>query len=878
MADEVLQQGVRGITDLMVMPGLINLDFADVRSVMGEMGKAMMGTGEASGDNRAIEAAEKAISNPLLDGVSMKGAKGVIISITGGEDMRLMEVDEAASHIKELVDPDANIIWGSAFNNDLEGKIRVSGRRHRDRGRERAPRPQPGKVFSFPAATRHRRPRSAAPTPAADRGPTRPATTTTARADRRTTRPTNCARQRRHPDPAGRLGPGRAAGRRGADADARSTATWPTTRPSPSSRRDSGTLFERMSNIARGAAQAEGEDGEPVPSFRREPLDIPASSTARTTSKRRLRPLLARRGDESSPARRRAARLAAKPSPARLEQARFGHGRDHANMFDSCRARRACLPRAGRGCPAIARRPRNMAPVSAAAADPGAALADALVARWRSAPRNFQALIAAGRAALDLGDTQAAAGFFGRAEEVCREARAQDRHGRGDDPDGRCRGGADLFRPRRRRSARRRRRSALDRGLAYDLLGQQAAGPSRLSRRDVRRAGRRGAAPAGAQPGISGDIKGAAATLEPLLVRRDRGGGPDQCLRPRAGRRPRRRAAHDRRGDARRGRAVRAVLPDAAGASRRRESGGGAPRRIPQGCRAALCPRRADLLLAGAVDRQQRDRRWSISSPSRTAAQGGPAAERQAEAAGQARREAPRRRAARCARRRRRQPTWRIGPPVARPVALCLDAAQDRAGAPASTHRGGRDPTPNPDRVVTADPLAPARRAARAAAADRCRGRRSTCDGDADRHRRSRSRRPNRSSRRRQPADAAKDRTAAGPPAARSSSPSQRQAERAASVKPKAEGGTPPRSPRRSRPSPRKRPRRRRRPAPLGPAGRAARMPTGWASSIKTHPRQEAGLVQAAGPAMSPTARIYFRLLVGPFKSARRQRRIRQPA
>src|SRR6185295_2862285 len=126
MADEVLQQGVRGITDLMVMPGLINLDFADVRSVMGEMGKAMMGTGEAVGDNRAIEAAEKAISNPLLDGVSMKGAKGVIISITGGDDMRLMEVDEAANHIRELVDPDANIIWGSAFNDGLNGKIRVS--------------------------------------------------------------------------------------------------------------------------------------------------------------------------------------------------------------------------------------------------------------------------------------------------------------------------------------------------------------------------------------------------------------------------------------------------------------------------------------------------------------------------------------------------------------------------------------------------------------------------------------------------------------------------------------------------------------------------------------------------------------------------------
>jgi cell division protein FtsZ len=126
LADEVLQQGVRSITDLMVMPGLINLDFADVRSVMAEMGKAMMGTGEGEGPNRAREAAEQAIANPLLDGVSMQGAKGVIISIIGGEDMRLMEVDEAANHIRDLVDPDANIIWGSAFNPDLDGKIRVS--------------------------------------------------------------------------------------------------------------------------------------------------------------------------------------------------------------------------------------------------------------------------------------------------------------------------------------------------------------------------------------------------------------------------------------------------------------------------------------------------------------------------------------------------------------------------------------------------------------------------------------------------------------------------------------------------------------------------------------------------------------------------------
>ena len=126
LADEVLQQGVRSITDLMVMPGLINLDFADVRSVMMEAGKAMMGTGEGEGENRALEAAERAIANPLLDGVSMAGAKGVIISIIGGEDMKLLEVDEAANHIRELVDEDANIIWGSAFNPDLEGRIRVS--------------------------------------------------------------------------------------------------------------------------------------------------------------------------------------------------------------------------------------------------------------------------------------------------------------------------------------------------------------------------------------------------------------------------------------------------------------------------------------------------------------------------------------------------------------------------------------------------------------------------------------------------------------------------------------------------------------------------------------------------------------------------------
>ena len=126
MADEVLDAGVRGITDLMVMPGLINLDFADIRTVMSEMGKAMMGTGEAEGPSRAIEAAQAAIANPLLDEVSMRGAKGVIINITGGDDLTLFEVDEAANHIREMVDPEANIIVGSAFNESLTGRMRVS--------------------------------------------------------------------------------------------------------------------------------------------------------------------------------------------------------------------------------------------------------------------------------------------------------------------------------------------------------------------------------------------------------------------------------------------------------------------------------------------------------------------------------------------------------------------------------------------------------------------------------------------------------------------------------------------------------------------------------------------------------------------------------
>ena len=126
LADDVLYQGVKGVTDLMVRPGLINLDFADVRSVMDEMGKAMMGTGEADGEDRAIQAAEKAIANPLLDEISLRGAKGVLINITGGTDLTLFELDEAANRIREEVDPEANIIVGSTMDTDLGGMMRVS--------------------------------------------------------------------------------------------------------------------------------------------------------------------------------------------------------------------------------------------------------------------------------------------------------------------------------------------------------------------------------------------------------------------------------------------------------------------------------------------------------------------------------------------------------------------------------------------------------------------------------------------------------------------------------------------------------------------------------------------------------------------------------
>jgi len=300
MADQVLQQGVRGITDLMVMPGLINLDFADVRSVMSEMGKAMMGTGEASGDNRAIEAAEKAIANPLLDGVSLNGAKGVIVSITGGDDMRLLEVDEAANHIRQLVDQDANIIWGSAFNNELEGKIRVSVVAT---GIEvdAATMPEPSKSFSFPPRTPMREDKSvavpqapAAATPAAQAEAAPQAPVAAAAAEPVAETPAEEKIVLEAPEAPTAAEPLELTNLFNDELLLQSDAAMPTPAPEaqaedepapqgnrrwvadaePARRPSStgSTLFERMSNIARGAAKAQvdedrGAEDSDIPRF-----------------------------------------------------------------------------------------------------------------------------------------------------------------------------------------------------------------------------------------------------------------------------------------------------------------------------------------------------------------------------------------------------------------------------------------------------------------------------------------------------------------------------------------------------------------------------------------------------------------------------------
>jgi cell division protein FtsZ len=272
---------------------------------MSEMGKAMMGTGEGLGDNRAIEAAEQAIANPLLDGVSMKGAKGVIISITGGEDMRLMEVDEAANHIRELVDPDANIIWGSAFNNDLDGRIRVSVVATGIGAEEVMPIPQPAKVFTFPAVRAAEPPRTeVAPEPEV------PPLTLTAPEGMGEDEPMELTQQAdaaMMDAPSAEMPMAEAADEDEGDEllldsvdmtaedelpepeamePAAGTRSWLTSEQSaaePEAKpREGGTLFERMSNIARGAAKAqveESEEGEEeTPRMRtgtRDPLDIP---------------------------------------------------------------------------------------------------------------------------------------------------------------------------------------------------------------------------------------------------------------------------------------------------------------------------------------------------------------------------------------------------------------------------------------------------------------------------------------------------------------------------------------------------------------------------------------------------------------------------
>jgi cell division protein FtsZ len=181
IADTVLHQGVCGVTDLMIKPGLINLDFADIRAVMGEMGKAMMGTGEASGESRATQAAEAAINNPLLDDTTMKGAHAVLINITGGMDMTLFEVDEAANRIRKEVDADATIIFGSAFDDKLEGVMRVSVvATGIDAATQALGKPS---TASAPAVVANLRPSTIVPDPLAGFVPTQPAIAETTMAD-----------------------------------------------------------------------------------------------------------------------------------------------------------------------------------------------------------------------------------------------------------------------------------------------------------------------------------------------------------------------------------------------------------------------------------------------------------------------------------------------------------------------------------------------------------------------------------------------------------------------------------------------------------------------------------------------------------------------
>ena len=357
MADQVLYSGVACITDLMVKEGLINLDFADVRSVMREMGKAMMGTGEASGEGRAIQAAEAAIANPLLDETSMKGAKGLLISITGGHDLTLFEVDEAATRIREEVDPDANIILGATFDETLEGVIRVSvvATGIDNEARE----------DSTPAETRmaelSQRLRTATPTAAParfrrrpqGRSPRRPAAAAHAQAAPRPAAasppPTPAAIARRMPR-GGRLAAARAgdaprlrrhhravrAGRR-RYATPRSTSRW-TSRPSTTSRRQRGPFIPPRPKRRR-SRMPRVEDFPPVVQRQIEAARRPRRRRTRTAG----RSACSAAWPMSASAAARKSRADARPSAARPPPAgasRAAAAPAAAASAQSCRHRR----------------------------------------------------------------------------------------------------------------------------------------------------------------------------------------------------------------------------------------------------------------------------------------------------------------------------------------------------------------------------------------------------------------------------------------------------------------------------------------------------------------------------------------------------------
>ncbi|MAS44565.1 MAG: cell division protein FtsZ [Rhodobacteraceae bacterium] len=333
MADDVLYQGVKGVTDLMVRPGLINLDFADVRSVMDEMGKAMMGTGEAEGEDRAIQAAEKAIANPLLDEISLKGAKGVLINITGGYDLTLFELDEAANRIRQEVDPEANIIVGSTLDPDIDGVMRVSvvatGIEAEDVQRET---PRPVRRVELEA------PRQAAPeAPAVAAAPAEPAPVAAERVEAPAPQPA----PQPQPAPAVASAPAAPMTSPSFDLDeAPLTAARAEPAPEPASPYDHGGAF--IAPAAETAATAARAPAQAAPAARGEPSEA---------TRARLHAAVAHPGDPA--ARRPAPQPQPQPAPAPVaagapqgDRARFGinsliHRMTGANQAEAGRAQPA---------------------------------------------------------------------------------------------------------------------------------------------------------------------------------------------------------------------------------------------------------------------------------------------------------------------------------------------------------------------------------------------------------------------------------------------------------------------------------------------------------------------------------------------------------